>query len=186
MDERINQAFKAIPRQNFLPPSVVDEATLDAPLPIGHGQTNSQPYTVRLMLEWLDAQSGDKVLDVGSGSGWTAALLSHIVGPKGKVYAVEKVPELVKFGRQNCERINLSHVEFHQAGDKYGLPGHAPYDRILVSASAHNLPQELLDQLKVGGKMVIPVRETILEITKTSHEDYDIKEHPGFVFVPLV
>lgn len=158
----------------------------DSPLPIGHGQTNSQPSTVRRMLEWLSAQPGDKVLDVGSGSGWTAALLSYIVGPKGQVYAVEKVPELVEFGRRNNEKLDVKNVKFFKAGDIYGLPDHAPFNRILVSASAHELPLELIDQLKLYGKLVVPVQNDILEITKKTGGDYETKIHSGFVFVPLV
>lgn len=156
------------------------------PLTIGHGQTNSQPTTVKMMLEWLDVKPGKKVLDVGSGSGWTTALLAYLVGTRGKVYAVERVPELVKFGRENNKKAGVTNTEFFEAGKTYGLPQHAPYDRILVSASARELPPELPGQLKVGGKLVIPVREDILEITKTGKETYKTITHPGFVFVPLV
>lgn len=137
------------------------------------------------MLEWLEAQPGDTVLDVGSGSGWTTALLAHIVGPKGRVYAVEKIPELVAFGRDNCERSGIRNARFYEAGKQVGLPEHAPYDRILVSASADWLPSELLDQLKPEGKLVIPVGASILEITKQPDSPPEIREHPGFLFVPL-
>ncbi|MBI2008998.1 protein-L-isoaspartate O-methyltransferase [Candidatus Saccharibacteria bacterium] len=167
-------------------PDLVGSADFDMPLPIGFGQTISQPTTVRLMLGWLEPQLGDKVLDVGSGSGWTTALLAHLVGPSGKVYAVELVPELVKFGRQNCSRIGIKNARIYQAGRKYGLPKEAPFERILVSAAAEELPTELIDQLSVGGKMVIPVRNDILEIEKTSAKDTEVVVHSGFVFVPLV
>lgn len=182
----IDQAFAATPRQNFLPDEVLGEADIDTALPIGFGQTNSQPYTVRLMLEWLEVEPGDKVLDVGSGSGWTTALLSYLVGPKGKVYAVEIVPELVEFGRANCQRLGLKNVEFYKAGKTYGLPRHAPYDRILVSASAKQPPPELLNQLKPGGKIVIPIYDDILEIEKLTEDKYETIAHYGFVFVPLI
>jgi protein-L-isoaspartate(D-aspartate) O-methyltransferase len=181
----IDAAFAAAPRENFLPPAVRGQAGLDAPLPIGYGQTNSQPYTVRLMLGWLDARPGDKVLDVGSGSGWTTALLARLVGPKGKVYAVEKVPQLARFGSENCAKLGLKNVAFYQAGDELGLPAQAPYDRILVSASAAELPAELLAQLKPGGKMVVPVKNTICEIT-AAPSGHRFVNHPGFAFVPLV
>jgi protein-L-isoaspartate(D-aspartate) O-methyltransferase len=184
--DRIGQAFAKIDRANFMPPPVKSMAGADTPLPIGYGQTISQPSTVEMMLEWLDAQPGDKVLDVGSGSGWTAALLSHIVGPKGKVYAVELVPELLEFGRDNAERAGVKNAEFFQAGDKYGLPEHGQFDRILVSAAADKIPQELLDQLKPGGKLVIPVHNTIYEISKNQNGEVESIEHPGFVFVPLI
>ena len=184
--DRIDAAFEAVDRANFVPKELRGSVDIDAPLPIGYGQTNSQPYTVRMMLEWLGVQPGDKVLDVGSGSGWTTALLSHLVGPKGRVYGVERVPELVEFGQENAERVGVKNARFFTAGDKFGWPEEGPYERILVSASADQLPQELVDQLKVGGKMVIPVHEDILEITKKSAGDLDIKKHPGFVFVPLL
>jgi len=184
--DRIDGAFKAVDRANFVPKELRGSADIDAPLPIGYGQTNSQPYTVRLMLEWLGVQPGNKVLDVGSGSGWTTALLSHLVGPKGWVCAVEQVPELVEFGQDNCERIGVKNARFFTAGDEFGWPEEAPFDRILVSASADELPQELVDQLSVGGKMVIPVQNDILEITKKTKDDLDIKKHEGFVFVPLL
>src|SRR5258708_5095943 len=119
MDDRVDEAFQNVPRRNFLPPDLADRAAVDAPLPIGFGQTNSQPYTVGLMLEWLDVQPGNKILDVGAGSGWTTALLAYLTGPKGKVVAVEKVPELVEFGRENCTRLGIKHVEFHEAGKIY-------------------------------------------------------------------
>jgi protein-L-isoaspartate(D-aspartate) O-methyltransferase len=184
--DSINQAFKSIQRVDFVPEDQKDQASIDAPLPIGFGQTISQPTTVRLMMEWLEAQPGEKVLDIGSGSGWTTALLSSMIGPKGRVFAVEKLPELVEFGRENCKKADIRNVRFFQAGKGYGLLQYSPYDRILVSATAQKLPEELLNQLKVGGKLVIPIQNDILEITKTSDHDYESITHSGFVFVPLV
>jgi protein-L-isoaspartate(D-aspartate) O-methyltransferase len=125
-------------------------------------------------------------LDVGSGSGWTSVLLAHIVGPKGRVYAVERIPELVKFGRDNARRAGVTNAEFYQAGEAYGLPGHAPYERILVSASADELPRVLLEQLQIGGKLVIPIGHDILEITKHGRDDFTTRLHPDFAFVPLL
>lgn len=184
--KKLLRAFEIVERANFLPQTVVENAHYDSPLPIGYNQTNSQPTTVKMMLEWLGVREGDKVLDVGSGSGWTTALLSYLVGPKGEVFAVEKIPQLVEFGRQNCERIGVSNAKFFKAGEEFGLSSHAPYDRILVSASAAYLPPKLIDQLKPGGKMIIPVQNDILEITKTKNNSLTTITHPGFVFVPLV
>jgi protein-L-isoaspartate(D-aspartate) O-methyltransferase len=182
----IEKAFHKVHRKNFVPKALQSQAEIDAPLPIGFGQTISQPTTVRLMLGWLDAKPGETILDVGFGSGWTTALLSQIVGPKGRVFAVEKIPQLVEFGRDNCDGAGVQNAKFFHAGKEYGLSKYAPYDRILVSASAQKLPAELLTQLKVGGKLVIPVQKDILEIIKTSKSDHETKTHPGFVFVPLV
>lgn len=182
----IDEAFQAIKRKNFLPPEVAEQWEQDTPLPIGYGQTNSQTYTVRKMLEWLDAKAGDRVLDVGSGSGWTTALLAHIIGNSGRVYAVERVPELVSFGKKNCQNADIKNVSFHQATKILGLEKYAPFERILVSAASNHFPQTLLDQLKVGGKLVVPVGIDIQEITKTSATDHDTILHPDYIFVPLL
>jgi protein-L-isoaspartate(D-aspartate) O-methyltransferase len=183
---KLDEAFAAVDRAAFLPDEVKDQAALDQPLPIGFGQTNSQPTTVKLMLEWLDVQPGDKVLDIGSGSGWTTALLARLSGDGGMVYAVEAVPQLYKFGRDNNRRLGITNAVFFQAGQEFGLPEQAPYDRILVSAAADELPPTLLDQLKPGGKLVVPVRNDVLEITKSPDGRPQVRTHPGFAFVPLV
>lgn len=186
MDGAMEQAFGAAPRRNFLPEDVADQAGLDIPLPIGFGQTNSQPTTVAVMLGWLDVEPGGKVLDVGSGSGWTSALLANLTGTGGSVDAVEVVPELLEFGRANCEKSGIKNVKFHQAGKEYGWPEGAPYDRILVSAAAERMPEELFDQLKAPGRMVVPVRSTVYVIDKDDEGGITRREEPGFAFVPLV
>ena len=186
MKSDIADAFQAMPRRNFLPADVIDHAALDAPLPIGFDQSNSQPSTVNMMLQWLDVEPGQKILDLGSGSGWTTALLSHLAGLKGEVIAVEKIPELLRFGHDNCQRLGVKNITFHRAGKEYGWPADAPYDRILVSAAAQELPHELLDQLAPDGRLVIPVRDSVLVIDKTPDGHILQNKHPGFVFVPLV
>lgn len=182
----VEDAFKAIYRQDFLPEEFKGHADHDKPFPIGYGQTNSQPSTVRAMLEWLEIEEGQKVLDVGSGSGWTTALLSRLVGGSGTVYAVELVPELVEMGRQNCENVDIKNAKFHEAGKILGLPEYAPFDRILVSASASRIHNELLEQLAKPGRMVIPVGNTIYEIEKDDSGRLDKVLHDGYVFVPLI
>lgn len=184
--KRIERALKLVDRADFMPEDVRDKTAWDMALPIGYGQTISQPTTVEMMLRWLEPEPGNMVMDVGSGSGWTTALLAKIVGPKGRVIAVELVPELVVFGRENCRRAGIKNATFHQAGKQLGWPQSAPYDRILVSAAADELPVELLDQLSIGGKLVVPVRNDILEVEKTSQDAHEIAVHSGFIFVPLI
>lgn len=184
--QSIDAAFAAMPRGLFVPKYSQGEASYDIPLPIGYGQTISQPSTVAEMLEWLDVSPGDRVLDIGSGSGWTTALLSALVGSRGHVDAVEVIPELVELGRSHCQTAGVLNANFHIAGSELGLPSADPYDRILVSASAESFPSQLLAQLKTGGKLVIPVRSDILEITKSSETDHEVITHPGYMFVPLI
>lgn len=186
MADIVSKAFEAAPRESFLLDELIADAKADKPLPIGYGQTNSQPSTVRSMLEWLEVKPGNKILDIGSGSGWTTALLAHMAGPEGHVVGVELVEELLRFGRNNCERLGITNVTFHKAGKQLGWPPDAPYDRILVSASASEFPLELSDQLKPGGKMVVPIVNEIYEITKAGDGELYRTTHTGFIFVPLI
>jgi len=182
--ESIIKAFKKIDRGDFVLPEYEDEAYDDFPLPIGHGQTISQPLTVAFMLELLDSKKGSKVLDVGSGSGWTTALLAEI-SENGFVFGTEIIPDLVAFGKNNLAKYRLSNAEIRQAVKEIGLEEKAPFDRILVSASAKEIPEGLLKQLKIGGIMVIPVENSILKIEKISKEEIKTERFDGFVFVPL-
>ncbi|KXB08107.1 hypothetical protein AKJ56_01820, partial [candidate division MSBL1 archaeon SCGC-AAA382N08] len=155
----------------------------------GHGQTISQPLVVAFMLEKLELEQGDKVLDIGSGSGWTTALLSHIVGSEGKVIGIEIVPELKEFGKQNVSEYNFVEkgiAEFVCKDGTEGFEQQAPYDRILASASARELPSAWKEQLEVGGKIVAPVGHSIFVYSKRSEQEFEKEEHPGFSFVPLI
>jgi protein-L-isoaspartate(D-aspartate) O-methyltransferase len=188
--DAVDSAFLAVPRTGFLPRDQLRLAGYDGPLQIGHGQTNSQPSTVRAMLRLLDLRPGQAVLDVGSGSGWTTALLAHMVGPEGSVIGVELEPELVEFGAANLSATHQPWASIRAATtDVLGLPGQAPYDRILVSAEPHTLPHELVEQLAVGGRLVIPVLGTMLLVVRTgegtSEDDLEVTEHGGYRFVPL-
>lgn len=182
----IDQAFVTIDRADFLRPAEKPSASDDRPLPIGYGQTNSQPSTVRQMLEWLDPRPGNRVLDVGSGSGWTTALLAHLVGPAGSVRGTELVPALVSFGRRNLAKYDLPQANICQAGEELGCPQEAPYDCILVSAGAERLPEALLAQLRPGGRAVVPVGNEILVVETDQTGQIQAQSHYGYSFVPLI
>ena len=190
MHDPVDAAFAAAPREEFLPPGLRDQASYDGPLDIGHGQTNSQPRTVAAMLRLLEVQPGDRVLDVGSGSGWTTVLLAHLTGPVGYVIGVEIQPDLVAFGAANVARVGpeWAHIVPARPG-VLGLPDHAPYDRILVSAEARRLPQALVDQLGEDGRMVLPVNGTMLLVERQEgwpRDEPRVTRHGGYRFVPLV
>lgn len=181
----ITRAFEKIDRLDFVPKNLQDLAYEDEPLPISQEQTISQPYTVAFMLELLNPQKKDRVLDVGSGSGYTTALLAEVVGEEGQVIGVEIIPELVTFGKENLAKYNFDSAEIRQASDKLGLPDESPFDKILVSAAAREIPKVLVEQLKIGGIMVIPVVNDIYKIEKNK-KDIKIEKYGGFSFVPLV
>ncbi|MEK7579106.1 MAG: protein-L-isoaspartate(D-aspartate) O-methyltransferase [Patescibacteria group bacterium] len=185
-DPLIERAFREVDRKDFVPADYESEAYEDYPLPIAAGQTISQPTTVAFMLEKLAVKEGDKVLDVGSGSGWTTALLSEMVGENGEVFGVERELLLVEYGRENLAKYRKENAEIFQAEDTLGLPEHAPFDKILVSAAAEEIPDELVKQLSAGGTLVIPVQESILVLHKDLEGRIGTKEFPGFSFVPLV
>lgn len=182
----IVKAFEVIDRKDFVTAEYLDRTYDDRPLPVGYGQTISQPSTVAFMLERLEPQKGDKILDVGSGSGWTTALLSYLVGSSGEVIGVEKLDPLVKLGSLNVKKYTYSPTNIIKAEQKFGYEQEAPYDRILVSAAAQEIPQGLVEQLKIGGVMVLPVKSSIYKVTKSSDDDFEYTEFHGFSFVPLV
>lgn len=182
----IIKAFEKIDRKYFVPEELQNLSYEDEALPIGWGQTISQPFTIAFMLELLSPRGGDKILDVGSGSGFTTALLSGIAGFGGRVIGTEIVPELVALGKKNLARFNFTNAEIRQAGNILGLFEEAPYDKILVSASAKSMPEPLINQLKSGGIMVIPVGDDIWKIEKKSDGNTRTQKHSGFAFVPLI
>lgn len=185
--DAVAEAFERVPRAGFLPERDRGRASEDGPVPIGHDQTNSQPSTVAAMLRLLDVRPGHRVLDVGSGSGWTTALLAELVGPEGSVLGVERVPELVATSRAalaegDRPRTARARVREAQAG-VLGAPEEAPFDRILVSAEARELPGELVDQLAADGVMVVPVAG---QMVRVAPGDGGTTRHGRYAFVPLL
>lgn len=188
MEDRVQEAMAAVPRAPFLPSPQRHLAHIDAALPIGWGQTNSQPYTVATMLRLLDVQPGHRVLDLGSGSGWTTALLAHLVGPGGRVLGIERRVELIDPARQAVREVigPAPQVSIRQAAaGVLGAPGDGPFDRILVSAQADTLPRALVEQLARGGVMVIPVA-TVMRRLERRPEGLQDTAHGAFRFVPLI
>ena len=179
----VGAAFDATPRRDFLPRRLRPRAAYDGPLAIAAGQTSSQPRTVEDMLRLLDVRPGQRVLDVGSGSGWTTALLAHLVGPTGSVLGLELEPELVAFGSANLTRTDRPWASIRPATPGVlGDPASSAYDRVLVSAMAKHLPASLVAQLAGDGVLVIPVAGVMLRVVNPGAV---VTEHGRYRFVPL-
>ena len=168
---RVEEAFAAAPRRDFLPSRLRRLARGDRPLPIGWAQTNSQPTTVRAMLRALRVGPGMRVLDVGSGSGWTTVLLARLVGETGRVVGVERIAELVADGGRAVAAAGLPWASVRRAGPVLGAPEAAPFDRILVSAQGDEVPDQLVAQLGEDGLMVVPVDGLLLRVDARGRED---------------
>ena len=181
----LREAFTRVDRADYIPQEYRPEAHEDYAVPIGHGQTISQPTTVAFMLEKLEVQPGQNVLDVGAGSGWSTALLAHLVGETGYVTGVELIPELAEMGQGNLDENGVPNARIEQAIDTLGKHEGAPFDRILVSAAAEVLPEALIKQLKDGGRMVLPIGDSLTAVEKHEGGGIETEEFPGFVFVPL-
>jgi protein-L-isoaspartate(D-aspartate) O-methyltransferase len=182
---RLVRAFLKVDRKDFVLSECKDAAYEDAPLPIGFAQTISQPYTVAFMLELLDLRWGDRVLDLGSGSGWTTALLAKTVGTKGYVLGIERHPDLVRLGRKNLRKYVPAKARISRSlKTGIGYPGKT-FDRILVSASGDELNSDLLLQLKDNGKMVLPVKNSLVLVEKRNG-NITLQKFGDFSFVPLI
>ena len=185
-DERVLAAINKVPRHLFMESSFLNFAYKDQAFPIGAGQTISQPYTVAFQTLLLQVEKNDKILEVGTGSGYQAAMLLEM---GAKVFTIERQKELF----QKVQKF-LPEIGYHPAcffGDGYeGLPAFAPFDKILVTAGAPSVPDALKEQLKIGGRLVIPVgkdnRQEMLLVTRVSENEYTTEKHGGFVFVPLL
>lgn len=185
-DERVLQAMLTVPREEFVAAIQRDYAYDDRPLPIGCGQTISQPYTVAFQCAALQLQEGERVLEIGTGSGYAAAVLSLLAG---EVFTLERIPELAARAETTLDRLGYSNVHVFTANGTLGLPAHAPYDAIVVTAGGNELPQPLVEQLAPGGRMVIPLGDVYSQemhrFTKLDHQL--TRENLGdFAFVPLI
>jgi protein-L-isoaspartate(D-aspartate) O-methyltransferase len=185
-DQQVLDALERVPRHAFVPDQYRSQAYADHPLPIGHGQTISQPYIVALMTELLELEETDRVLEIGTGSGYQAAILAEIID---QVYTVEIIEALATLARDRLERLGYENVHVLHADGYYGWPEHAPYDAIIVTAAPDHIPQPLVQQLADGAKMVIPVGppggyQTLWEITKVG-EEITKRNVTGVLFVPL-
>ena len=186
--ESVIRAMEQVPRERFVPPESRHIAYLDLPLGIGEGQTISQPFIVALMIAALALRGHEKVLEVGSGSGYQAAILSLLV-PRGRVYTVELVPALAEQARNLLRDLGYHNVNVGLAGPTLGCPGEAPFDAIIVAAASPKLPESLISQLAVGGTLVIPVgtleQQDLVQALRTD-EGMSLRMLGPCRFVPLI
>ncbi|WP_456368803.1 protein-L-isoaspartate(D-aspartate) O-methyltransferase [Thermococcus sp.] len=187
--EAVRRAFLKFPRYLFVEERYRKYAHLDEPLPIPAGQTISAPHMVAIMLELAELKPGMNVLEIGTGSGWNAALMAELV--KRDIYTIERIPKLVEFAKINLERAGVENVHVILGDGTLGFPPKAPYDRIIVTAGAPDIPKPLVEQLKPGGKLIIPVGsyhlwQNLLEVIKREDGSIEVKNHGGVAFVPLI
>ncbi|MEK7612643.1 MAG: methyltransferase domain-containing protein [Patescibacteria group bacterium] len=184
----IIRALEEIDRADFLPEELKYAAYEDTALPIAGGQTISQPYTVVFMLEQLHVRPGDIILEVGYGSGWQTALLAHLTGPSGRVYAFEIVPGLCSEGAQNLQKYPhlASRVRTLCMSGQSGYAEAAPFDRIIVAAEVISVPKAWRAQLIINGRMIYPKENALILEVKKPDETFEVTKFPGFVFVPFI
>ncbi len=186
-DEAVIRAMETVPRHRFVPEEYLDQAYANHPLPIGYGQTISQPYIVALMTQELDLEPGERVLEIGTGSGYQAAVLAEL---GVEVYTIEIIEPLADLAAERLTRLGYASIHTRHGDGYYGWPGKAPFDAIIVTAAPDHVPPPLLEQLKVGGVMVIPVGpvgayQELWRITRTGEETYESESLGGVAFVPL-
>jgi protein-L-isoaspartate(D-aspartate) O-methyltransferase len=185
-DERVLETMARVRRELFVPAESRRYAYDDRPLPIGQGQTISQPFIVALMTQAMELTGDENVLELGTGCGYQAAILAELAA---KVVTVERIDTLARTARRTLKKLGYNNVEVHPATEKLGWPPGAPYDAIMVTAAAPNVPQELLDQLSMGGRLVIPVgsrwEQSLLQVIKRDGEA-QVRNLTGCRFVPLI
>lgn len=186
--KKVEDAIIDTPRHLFVPKDLVDQAYEDIPLKTKKDQTISQPRVVARMTEWLDVKSGNKVLEVGTGSGWQSAIISKLVG-NGKVYSVERFSELAEFAKKNHQKAKIKNVEIICSDGSMGLPEKAPFDRIIVTAACTKIPKPLLDQLATNGLLLAPVgkgTQSMILLRRTKEGLIEEKRDLEYRFVPLI
>jgi len=188
-DPAVLEAFQKVPREKFIDPAYQNLAYIDSPLMIGEGQTISQPFTVAIMTQLLQLQPTDKVLEVGTGSGYQAAILGEIV-KEGQVFTIERFESLARKSLKILKELKYLNVEVVVGDGTKGLPEEAPFDAIIVTAAAPQIPPPLIEQLKVGGRLVMPVggdwHQEMVRVTKKAHGSLQKENFGGYRFVPLV
>lgn len=187
-DPNVLAAMRVVPREAFVAEEYADFAYDDGPLPILEGQTISQPYVVAYMIQELQIGPADKVLEVGTGSGYAAAVISRIAA---EVYTVERYANLVTFARQNLEILGYENVHVHLGDGTLGWPEHAPYDAIIVAAGGPDVPEALKEQMAIGGRLIMPVgseqrSQRLIKATRKTEEDYALRTLSHVRFVPLI
>jgi len=187
-DKLVIRAMREVPREAFINKDMTNLAYEDRPLPIDEGQTISQPYIVAYMTEALELSSTDRVLEIGTGSGYAAAVISRIVNT---VHTVERLAKLAQSARQRLKRLAFSNIIIHEGDGTLGWPNHAPYDAIVVTAGAPVVPKPLLDQLEIAGRLVIPVGasphlQALIRVRRVSEHDFQTEELCSVRFVPLI
>lgn len=187
-DPLVLEAMRTVPRESFVPASLVTFAYDDGPLPIGHGQTISQPYIVAVMTQAAALKPGSRALEIGTGSGYGAAVLSRVAA---EVYTIERVEELADSARERLARLGYANVHVRAGDGSLGWAEHAPYDAIVVTAGGPRVPKPLLDQLVVGGRLVMPVgpatrHQRLVRVTRSDVREYEYEALEEVAFVPLV
>jgi protein-L-isoaspartate(D-aspartate) O-methyltransferase len=187
--KNVLEAMLNVPRERFVPENLKNAAYFDSPLPIGDKQTISAPHMVAIMCDLLDIQKGNRILEIGAGSGYNAAVLAELTGPEGYVYSVERLPSLAESAAGKLREAGYDNVEVILADGSRGYEKEAPYDRICVTSAAPSVPGPLTEQLKEGGLLVIPVgkyTQRLLLIKKHPGDGLEEKEISGVIFVPLI
>jgi len=181
------EAMNRVKRHLFVPPELRDQAYGDYPLPIGGGQTISAPHMVAMMCDYLKLERGDKVLEIGAGSGYHAAVIAELIGAEGRVYTVERLALLVDFSMRNLREAGYKNVVVVAGDGTLGLPEYAPFNKICVTCAAPAVPPPLLEQLETGGRMVIPIGRYIQELYLVEKKNGIEKQSKcEVVFVPLI